>query len=195
MLGELVGRRLWLGVFLGLSGAVIVIKPTRTFRWATLLPLATAFCCTIYQLSTHFLSQSDPVITTLFYTTANGALLSLFAVPFVWLQPTAHNWILLVFTGLYGGLGRLALICSINLAEAATVVLFTYTAVIWARGYGFIVFGNFPDKWVILGSVVIVASGLYVFFVKKSINASNTRHFRFQSQLKLYLVWDHTGPA
>ena len=47
---------------------------------------------------------------------------------------------------------------------------FTYTAVIWATGYGFIVFGNFPDQWVIFGSAVIVASGLYVFFREKKYN-------------------------
>ena len=164
VLKEPVGMRRWVGVLLGLSGALIIIKPTGNPQWETLLPLAAAFSYAIYQISTRFLSQKDPTITTLFYTAAIGALLASFAVPFVWLQPTTIDWLLMVFAGLCGGMGHFALIRSLVLAEAATLVPFSFTTVLWATGYGFILFGNFPDQWTIFGSMIIVTSGLYVFF-------------------------------
>ena len=51
-----------------------------------------------------------------------------------------------------------------RLIEAAAVVTFTYTAFLWATGYGFILFGDFLDQWTIFGSAIIVTSRLYVFF-------------------------------
>jgi len=164
ILKEPVGPRRWAGVVVGFCGALIIVRPTGDLQLATLLPLCAAGTYAVYQISTRFLSQSDPVLTTLFYTAALGAILPAFAMPFVWQAPTPEHWAMMAFSGLCGGVGHFAVIRALTAAPAATVAPFSYTSILWATLYGFVLFGNFPDHWTITGAAIIVASGLYVFF-------------------------------
>ena len=49
-----------------------------------------------------------------------------------------------------------------TLAEAAAVAPFGYTGLVWAGLWGWLFFGNAPDRWTVLGATIIVAAGLYV---------------------------------
>ena len=46
---------------------------------------------------------------------------------------------------------------------------FRYTILIWAILLGFIVFGDIPDQWTILGSIIIVGSGVYTFYRERNL--------------------------
>jgi drug/metabolite transporter (DMT)-like permease len=46
------------------------------------------------------------------------------------------------------------------LAPASLLTPFTYLQMVWAIGYGYLIFDQFPDRWSALGMTVIVASGL-----------------------------------
>jgi drug/metabolite transporter (DMT)-like permease len=165
LLREPVGPKRWTGVAIGFCGALIIIRPgADIMQLAVLFPLAAAATYALYQISTRFLSQSDPVLTTLFYSAIGGTLLTSFVVPFVWVSPSPEDWLLMLYMGLCGGLGHFAVIKSLNAAPAAAVVPFTYTGIIWATSYGFFLYGDFPDNWTLLGAGVVAASGLYIFF-------------------------------
>ena len=51
-----------------------------------------------------------------------------------------------------------------RLAEAAVVAPFKYTSIVWAVILGFVFWGQLPDRWVVGGSVLVIASGLYIFY-------------------------------
>jgi drug/metabolite transporter (DMT)-like permease len=51
-----------------------------------------------------------------------------------------------------------------RLAEAAVIAPFKYTNMVWGVILGFVVWGHLPDRWVVGGSVVVIASGLYIFY-------------------------------
>ena len=60
-----------------------------------------------------------------------------------------------------------ALFCvnrSLKLAPASVVVPYQYTMLIWAIALGYLVFGDVPDAPMLVGSAIIVASGLYIFW-------------------------------
>lgn len=163
VLKERVGPRRWAGVLIGFLGALIIIKPgTGAMQAAILLPLAAAFTYAFYQLSTRFLSQADPVLTTLYYTAMTGTVACSLAVPFFWSAPDLLEWGLLAGLGIMGGIGHFALIKAFTVAPAATVVPFTYTNMIWALSLGYVVFGDLPDPWTLVGAALIAASGLYI---------------------------------
>ena len=92
-----------------------------------------------------------------------GALVTSLVVPFFWVQPDATGWIAMVGLGLFGGIGHFALIKALESAPAATVTPFGYAALLWATLFGFVLFGDLPDLWTIVGAVIIAASGLYIF--------------------------------
>jgi len=164
VLKETVGPRRWVSVIVGCIGALIIIRPgTGMMQAAALFPLGAAVLYAFYQLSTRFLSQSDSVLTTLFYSASIGAIITTMMVPLFWEPLEPLEWGLMAFLGIFGGLGHFALIKAFTQAAAATVVPFTYTNLVWATLYGFIVFGDLPDRWTIIGASVIVASGLYIY--------------------------------
>ena len=49
-----------------------------------------------------------------------------------------------------------------NLAPATVLAPYQYSILVWVMLSGYLVFGDFPDRWSIVGMAVIVAAGLYL---------------------------------
>ena len=49
-----------------------------------------------------------------------------------------------------------------SLGEASLLAPIGYIALIFATLWGFLLFGDLPDQWTVIGALVIVASGVYV---------------------------------
>jgi drug/metabolite transporter (DMT)-like permease len=166
LLGEKVGLRRWLGVLLGFTGAVIVVHPWDhgfgTLNHGLLFLLAAAVLNANYQILTRKVRGDDP-LTSLLYTAAAGAIVTSLLVPWFWQWPTAMGWLLLVGTGIAGGLGHLFLIRAFMSAPASVVAPFSYSSLIWAALFGLVIWGDWPDLWTWAGAALIIGSGLYIF--------------------------------
>ena len=73
----------------------------------------------------------------------------------------AAAWALMVVISLIGAVAHYALIKALDYAEAGAVQPYSYTLLVWATMFGWLVFGDVPDNWTILGAAIVVASGLY----------------------------------
>jgi drug/metabolite transporter (DMT)-like permease len=49
-----------------------------------------------------------------------------------------------------------------QLAPASLLAPFDYITLIWATVLGFVVFGDLPDAWTVMGALIIMFSGLYL---------------------------------
>jgi drug/metabolite transporter (DMT)-like permease len=167
LLKEHVGPRRWFGVGVGFLGALVVVRPWEThvgvFETGALLLLAAAFLNSNYQIITRKVRLYDEPMTSLFYTAAVGAVVMSLIVPWYWQWPTAFDWLLFVLAGLAGGVGHLCLIQAFRRAPASVVAPFSYSALIWATLYGWVLFSEWPDLWTCAGASLIIASGLYIF--------------------------------
>ena len=164
LLGERVGPRRWAGVAAGFVGAIIIIRPgVGVMHAAALLPFGAACLHAIYQITTRKVSNIDPAITSLVYTALVGGLVTSAVVPFFWTAPDAAGWTLMALLEFLGGVGHFALIKAFQAAPVATVTPFGYTILLWVTLFGFVLFDDLPDAWTIVGALVIVASGLYIF--------------------------------
>ncbi|MGD9281776.1 MAG: DMT family transporter, partial [Desulfobacterales bacterium] len=63
---------------------------------------------------------------------------------------------------LLGALGHYLMIKAYKIAPASLLAPFDYTTLIWATILGFVVFGDLPDIWTVLGAIIIMSSGLYL---------------------------------
>jgi len=164
LLGEKVGVRRWAGVIAGFTGAIVVVRPGfQGFDWSALFVLAAAFTHAFYQIFTRKARLYDSPITSLFYTGLVGAVLMTGVVPFYWQAVAVSDYLLLVSLGLAGGVGHLCLIRAFQSAPASVVAPFSYSSLIWATLYGYILFSDLPDQWTLIGASLIIGSGLYIF--------------------------------
>ena len=169
ILKEKISRRRWIAVIIGFIGVIIIVRPGgKVFSSSALWPLGTALCFSLYQIITRKVHQERPH-TTLFYSALIGSIVltvlvavSNYFVPFTWNTPTPWHMILIVALGLIGGAGHLVLIRGLTKAPASVLAPFYYTQLVWIILFGYVVFDDFPDRWTLLGIIVIVSSGLYV---------------------------------
>lgn len=162
-LGERFGPRRAFAVVAALIGAMIVIRPgSSVFSVYALLPFVSAVLIAAFSLVTRFVGQGEDAWTSLLYSAAFGALILSIAVPFYWTPPDAWTAVLMALMGFIGSAAHLCLIRAYMAAEASVIAPFAYTQLLFATLYGIVFFGEYPARWTILGALVIVGAGVYV---------------------------------
>jgi drug/metabolite transporter (DMT)-like permease len=171
-LGEHVGPRRWAAVFVGLAGAVIVIRPGMgIFGLVGLLPLVTAVMYACYFIITRKLATSAPPATMHFFTGFAGSVFlgivllaaHIFDIElFAPLSPSSAQWGLLATVGLVSTVAHMLVILACTRAPASVLAPIGYLEIVGATAIGFFWFGDVPDFWTWVGVAVIIGSGLYV---------------------------------
>jgi len=172
MLGEKVGWRRWSAVCVGMMGVVVIIRPTgEGLAWAALLPLGAALTGALRDILTRKLSVSDSSSSILLFTTTAvmlAGLASCLADPVFGWSTVAWHAMPLEHIGMLAGAGTLLagaqylMIEAVRRSEIGLVAPFKYTSMVWAVLTGFLIYGTFPDQWIIAGSMLVVASGIYI---------------------------------
>ena len=163
LLGEKFGFHRWACVMIGLLGVIFVIRPGMGIvHWAVVLPLLSALFYAVLLIITRVLGQREDALTTLFYTSIGGLILSSIMILFFWKAPSPVQWLFLIWLGFIGALGHFFMIKAFEKAPASLLAPFGYTSLIWATFLGFFLFGDLPDAWTILGAIIIISSGLYL---------------------------------
>ena len=152
----------WLAIVAGLIGVQFIIRPgSDVFSWAALLPVMTAICMAIYQLLTRHVAHTERTLTSLFYPSVIGSIILSALLPFAGPLPVdPWPFALLVTIGVLGGAGHFLLIRAYQHAPASTVAPFMYAQLIGALSLGYLLFGDLPDGWALLGMGIIVTSGI-----------------------------------
>lgn len=164
MLGERLEFARLMAIVAGLVGALIIVRPgSDVFTPYALLPLGMAVCNAFYQILTRKVAGLEPPLTSLVWGAIVGAVLLSAAAPFVWVPPqAASHGVLILAIGVLASVGHFLLIKAYEHASATLLVPFTYSALVWAVLLGWLVFGDFPDGWSLVGMGIIVLSGLYL---------------------------------
>jgi len=171
VLGEWVGWRRWTAIGIGFVGVLLVARPGfGGIHPAALISLAAAVCYAAYSIATRMLSRTDSNETTLFYSNLVGAGAMLPVVPFVWATPSDPIVItVMIVCGLFGTVGHYLLIMAHRLAPPSLLAPFIYTQIVWAILLGYLVFADVPNRWTLVGVVVVVSSGLYILYRERMV--------------------------
>ena len=163
LLGEQVGWRRWMAVIVGFVGVLIIVRPFQeSWTWVALLPVIAALCGALRDMLTRQITAKETSVSILFYGALAVVIVGLFTMPFGWRWVSGPDLLLFAVQGFVMGVAHYLMIESFRMAEAALVVPFKYTGFIWAVIYGAAIWGDYPDRWTILGALVILASGLYI---------------------------------
>lgn len=160
-LGEPLRRALLWAVVIGFVGIALILKP----GWATLSPAALAglsagVLAAVAFVAVRRLHSSEPTTRIVFYFGVLSTVLSALPLPWIWVMPSPAIWALVVAMGASATGGQLLLTHAYSLAPAAQVGPFMYSVVVFSAGLGWAIWGEMPDAWSALGTVLVVAAGV-----------------------------------
>ncbi len=164
LMGEWVGPRRLAAIGVGFIGIVIVVRPGfGGMHWAAGYAFVAVFCNASYVLLTRALAAHDSANTTMFYSGFAGVILLTPLIPFVWVPPeSGFVLMLMMLVGAFGALGHWFFILAFRRAPAPVLAPYGYAQIVLMVALGYLVFGDAPDRWTLLGGAVVIASGLYL---------------------------------
>jgi drug/metabolite transporter (DMT)-like permease len=161
--GEQVRWRRWTAIIVGFAGTLFVVKPTPSAfdAWA-LLGILCAFVSASRDMLTR---QLDPVIPSIVVSflaavsvTVAGLMLGLTE---TWRMMAMSDLGLLAIAAVLLAAGNFLIVLAFRDVEMSVVAPFRYSILLWAGLAGYFMFGELPDRWGVIGAMLIVASGLY----------------------------------
>jgi drug/metabolite transporter (DMT)-like permease len=165
LLGEKVRAPQWIAIGVGLTGALVMLRPTGAgFASAGgFAALAAAVAYALAVLSVRQLARTDStesMVLTFTVLLAVGA--GLFALrdwqPVEW----SRDWLLIAGMGLTGAIGQHFVTEAFRHAPASTIAPFEYTAMVWAIAIDFAVWQVLPNALTLAGSAIVIGAGVYL---------------------------------
>jgi len=163
VLGEVVRLRRGVAVIIGLIGVLIVLRPGQTeLGLGHLAALAAAVCGAFASIVVRKIGREERTVVIMLYPMMANFLIMAALLPLVYqpmpMSDLARVGVVAVFAWIAGRF----LIAAYNSGEAVIVAPMQYSQMIWATAYGFFFFDEVPDGGTILGTSVIILSGLYI---------------------------------
>ena len=172
-LGEPVRLRRIMAIAIGLIGVMIILQPSLVmFGRPALLPLVTALAMACYVALTRRLAgQVHPyqmqmmvgfsATAILGFVLLIGPICKIPWTKFDW--PTSQQLIWVVYMGLAATIGHIFIVWAANNAPASALAPFQYLEIITATILGYIFFNDLPATSTIVGSSIIISSGIYLY--------------------------------
>jgi len=164
-LGEHVGWRRWAAVVVGFIGTLIILRPGGgDFNFASVAILIAAFCYACQAISARYLT-TESMLSLSVYVVAGPMIIAagLMNVD-KWLAPDAKGWLLFAGAGICSVIAWVGFIKGYRGSSPAILAPFEYVALIGGATAGYLIWGEVPDRWVLVGAATIIASGLYVVY-------------------------------
>lgn len=172
VLKEKVGAARWLAAIVGFAGTLIIIRPgAGVLHPAISLSLIAGSAFAIRQVISRFVAGSDPLATTVVYTTLTAFIVLSLPLAFVWNSPaTPQHLALMVGIACLTGAGEYLIMRALDIAQAVVVAPLIYTIMIWSTLWGLIFFGTLPDVWTFAGTALVIGSGIFTIYVDRRAN-------------------------
>ncbi len=184
ILGEKVGLRRGLAVVVGLIGVMVVLQPGSTvLGLGHLAALGCAIGGAVASVIVRKIGRDErSIVLVLYPLVANFALMGAM-MPLVYKPiPVEHLGLFFVVAAL-ALIAGLCLISAYKFGEAAIVAPMQYSQILWATGFGMLLFDERPDWNTALGACIIIGSGIYIVMREASSgNSENTPVLRTRSR-------------
>ena len=187
-LKEQIGPRRWLAVIVGFIGVYITLDPDFSdFNYLSLLPILCAFCYSLSMIIIKKTSDKDSVYTQTFtfylgaiffsiifyFTIGDGQYNTLDhpASQFIfreWFVDLENSILWMIATGFTATVAFLLLFTAYSIASPSVVSPFEYSILLWSPLVGWLYFSEIPTTNTIIGIIIIVSSGIYIFMREKA---------------------------
>jgi len=187
-LKEQIGPRRWSAVIIGFVGVYIILNPNfSNFDYMSLTPILCALCYSLSMIIIKLTSEKDNVYTQTF-TFYFGAIIFSVIIFFIfgdgqyntidhpasqyifreWFTDLETSLLLMIATGFTASIAFLFIFSAYRVASPAVVSPFEYSILVWSSLSGWYFFNEVPDLKTIIGILLIVCGGIYIFIREKA---------------------------
>lgn len=163
ILGEKVGPRRWAAVAVGLIGVMIVLQPGATqFSLGHLAALTAAITGSFVSVILRKVGSEERSAVMILYPMLANLIVMGALMPFVYVPMPMTDLGMLMLLAILGFAGTLGLLVGYQRAPASIVAPMQYSQIIWAVLFGLLFFDESPELLTIVGTAIIIASGIYI---------------------------------
>jgi drug/metabolite transporter (DMT)-like permease len=182
LLGEHAGVRRWSAIAVGFTGVLVIMQPQGDLSLAAVLALAAAVTYALSAIMSRRIGETDSaesmaISACLVYAVLAGSAGLAFGdgilggtgrpeLDFLlraWAWPGMGDFVLFCVCGLVAAIGFTCLAQAYRVAPATAVAPFEYASLPWAVLWGWAIWSEIPSSTLIVGIVLVVGSGIYVF--------------------------------
>ncbi len=188
ILKEEIGIRRWSAIVVGFIGVYITLNPDFSdFNYLSLLPILCAFCYSLSMIIIKKTSEKDSVYTQTFTFYIGAIIISIIfyfiigdgqynnsdhpASQFIfrkWFVNFDTNILLMAITGVTATAAFLFLFTAYSIASPSVISPFEYSILFWSPLVGWLYFDEIPSLSTVIGILIIVSSGIYIFMREKA---------------------------
>ncbi|HUI15401.1 MAG TPA: DMT family transporter [Xanthobacteraceae bacterium] len=148
----------------GFLGVLIVTNPgANSLTLGALFALINAVMYGSVTVAVRGMTRTESANTLVIWQLAVLAFCHSFLLVFGWRWPSALDATLLFGSGFINAVGQWFWTRALHLAPAAAVTPFYYLMLVWALAIGFVVWGDVPTVSLLVGSSIVVTTGLFLF--------------------------------
>ncbi|MDC1386109.1 DMT family transporter [Candidatus Thioglobus sp.] len=175
-LAEPVGWRRWSAILVGFVGVLIVVRPgLEGFNIYSLSAFMAIIFLTVREIATRKLTSEVPTITVVLSTAVGSALFAgIMTIGSEWDTVSAVSWLLILGAAVAILIATLLSVMAMRIGDIGFVSPFRYTSMLGAIGLGILMFGDWPDQPTLVGTVIIVSTGIYTFHREQKVSRKTT---------------------
>lgn len=174
ILGETVRFYRWTAVFIGIFGVLIISWPKLTmFReggfaseqaLGALAVLLSAVLGGLAMVQVRQLVRTEKTSTIVLYFSLTASVFALVSLPFGWASLPLKPALLLIASGICGGIAQIFLTESYRHADVSTIAPFEYTSILLGIAVAFVLFGDIPTTTMLIGTAITVSAGIFIIY-------------------------------
>lgn len=121
-----------------------------------------------YTLVSHINKKENPVTIVFYFTFVSVILMTPFMI-FNFVKPNMIELLLLILVGIFASVGQFMVTLAYKYGKPSEVAIYNYTSIVFAIAIGFAIWGEVPDKWSILGSIILIGTGINLYIQKRKV--------------------------
>ncbi|MGB6537534.1 MAG: DMT family transporter [Xanthobacteraceae bacterium] len=164
-LKERAGAARWGTLLAGFAGVLVVVRPgADSFQLGALFALANAVMYGSVTVAVRGMSKTESANTLLMWQMVTLAVMHAGLLVFGVRCPSVADAILFVAMGFANAAAQYLWTKALHAAPATAVSPFYYFLLVWSLFIGFLVWGEVPTASLLVGSGIVVASGLFLLY-------------------------------
>jgi drug/metabolite transporter (DMT)-like permease len=164
-LHEKVGATRWTVLLVGFLGVLVIAAPgADSFQIGALFALGNAVLFGTVVAGVRGMTSTESTATLIIYQLTLLSIAYGLTLPFGFVMPNGFDALIMLASGLGNAGAQFWWTRAIHLAPASAVVPFQYLQLVWAMLLGFAIWGEMPTIGLVIGSAIVIASGLFLFW-------------------------------